>query len=67
MYLLCLSLLGDFQNPQLLALLLSAFFPIIFKIFSLLASYISISNKELVAGVVVEKMQQGWNSVQLLS
>lgn len=43
------------------------FFSVIFKIFSLLAFYISISNKELVAVVFVEKMQQGWNSVQPLS
>lgn len=64
MYLLCLLLLGDFQNIQLLAALLYAFFSVIFKIFSLLAFSISISSKELVAVVVVEKMQQGWNNIQ---
>lgn len=53
-----------FQNPRLLAVLLDAFFSVIFKFFCLLASYISISNKELVAVVFVEKMQQGWKSVQ---
>lgn len=58
MYLLCLLLLGDFQNIQLLAVLLYAFFPVILKIFSLLASSISISSKELVAVVVVEKMHK---------
>lgn len=66
MVLLPFPLLGDFQIPQLLAVLLDAFFffSVIFKIFSLLASYISVSSQELVAVVVVEKMQQGWNSVQ---